>query len=405
MLKSFILAGNLLICSIGVLADTEAKDIRCDVNGATEIVDMSGCDRVERPFTIQYFTSYAHGVGHGKWPVRMGDSYADIGAVFSYTKGLFSIHGQLEYSNERHANIRYLFGDIGNGNFGVRVGRVQHLVGYFNQRRNLPFNTDFINLPPFAYRDQVRDLAASGDGVQAYATFEVKGWEFRAQATEVIPVLYPKADIMYLFTGDANSGEFTQSSRIHGSNLTLASPSRTIQFRYDRHHLDFNLDSRLPWLNSGKYETVVNLIGARWFVWEEFDLTVEQVMSFSYGSVVDTLHQYIYWNGYNRGYALTARYRPSTNWEINAYIDRYCNDDTDCSGDLQTTFSSTPVTTAWWYTKSKGLFARYRIDKSLSVAAQYTVGEGIESHFMNDPSKNNANTGWSALNFMVVKTF
>jgi hypothetical protein len=97
------------MCSLGVLADTEAKDLRCDIANTNEVVELSGCERIERPLDIHYFASYAYGTGDGKWPVRMGDSYADVGAMFSYTKGLFSLHGQFEYSDERHANIRYLF--------------------------------------------------------------------------------------------------------------------------------------------------------------------------------------------------------------------------------------------------------------------------------------------------------
>jgi hypothetical protein len=299
------------------------------------------------------------------------------------------------------------FGDFGNGNYGIRAGRVQHLMGYFNQRRNLPFSTDFITLPPSIYRDQLRDLASSGDGFQAYATFAVKDWELRTQVTEAIPVLYPIDDLMWVFVGSNEGVGFNRGSRIHGTNLTLVSPSRNLQFRYDRQHLDFNLDSNLFWLESGKYEVVVNLLGVRWFVREDFDLTLEQVMSYAYGPIIDTisnisLNQHIT----NRGYALTARYRPSPKWEINAYVDRYCHDDSDCGGNLQSSVAIGPYDIpARWYVESRGIFARYKIDPTLSIAAQYTVGKGIEAHFANDPSKNNDNTGWSALTFMLVKTF
>jgi hypothetical protein len=360
------------------------------------------CEREYSNLSYSGYASVASGVGEGITPVRGGQSEASLGGVFSYVWNYASFHGLGEYTGERKGTVRFLFADMGDGDYGVRVGRVQQLFGFYNQKRNLPKVAEYIAHPPAIYREQFRDLASSGDGYQVYGTVPIFGWELRAQWSEARPVLYPMGDFSRVFVGERDAAVFTDESRVHAGGVTLSSPTRTLQFKVDRIYLDFQAESRTPFLPSGGLGNVVDIVGARWFVTDTFDVTLEHAWITPVGPVNDVIFSQLYHPGQNRGSVFSIRYRPDADWEINAYMDRYCVDHTDCGGDLQSDFVGGYYPPSWFYTNSHGVFARRKLPDNWSIGAQYTEGKGTDATFGGD---RNSKPEWKTLVFTLTKTW
>lgn len=394
MLKPFICSVSLVALAFCAAAEEKAPVASCDLEQATTVINLDACPPIERPFTISNYTQVTVGAGDGRWPVRYGDHYEEAGTVFSYSKGVVSLHGQLTYSNERKFNTRYLFADIGTGDYGVRFGRVQHLLGYYNQNRNVTGLADFLMPPPTLYREAFRDMASSGDGFQAYATWDVKGWEVRTQVTEAKPILYPEKDLMDIFTFDPVGSKFEDSSRIHGFNLTISSPHKEVIARYDRQHLDIQMTALKPFRPQGDQNSIVHTAGVRWAATKNLDLTAEYVWVDAFGSAQDQIVSRLYRKGINIGYILSARWHPAPKWEVNAYIDYYCLSSEDCNGQEQRAFYRNTKPASAFNAKSRGLFVRHTLSKNWHVAGQYTQGEGMIAHIKSDTTQKPA---WETL--------
>ncbi|MCB1877004.1 MAG: hypothetical protein KDH88_13605 [Chromatiales bacterium] len=98
-------------------------------------------------------------------------------------------YGLLDYSPISDLNRRY----------GVRLGRIKHPLGLYNDTRDVAFTRPGILLPQSIYFDRLRDLLLSSDGVQVYGERITPLGSFTAQ----LQLGYPQVDkaIEYSFFG------------------------------------------------------------------------------------------------------------------------------------------------------------------------------------------------------------
>ena len=225
----------------------------------------------------------------------------DVGLGFTYRNDFFDIQGLVMDTKDgpyELSGIRYLYLETqartGEASaVGLRVGRVRHLLGFHNLKRENPRDADYIWHPPAIYREQAAHMATSGDGAQAYAKFPVAEWDVGLNLTHVKPVLEPMRESVAIIFGDSRVGTFTSDSRITGINLSVASPDHRFEFRYDftRLNLDFRPAASMFFLRPGLTDTQMHTIGARYYVTDDFDVTAERITVRNRGAEVwDSFH-------------------------------------------------------------------------------------------------------------------
>lgn len=159
---------------------------------------------------------------------------------------------------------------------GVRLGRVNHVLGFYNEPRNFPFSRKWEFPPQGIYRDGFHYLARSGDGAQFYARYDRGGVSLDAELTFARPHLYPMPSIVegHLLMP---VGNFAEGSRVRGVNLGLKAHDLGTYLRYDQTLLDFEH------AQFGGFETYVHYIGARQQIGPRNALTAEYIMVDKHG--------------------------------------------------------------------------------------------------------------------------
>lgn len=275
-------------------------------------------------YTATDVTKYSAGLGLD----YRGDVF-DAYALFTTAKdGSYSLSGARYFYVERQERIG------GAAAAGLRIGRVRHMLGFNNLKRENPHDSDYIWHPPAIYREHAAHIATSGDGGQVYLKASPFEWNTTVQLTHVRPVMDPMQETVAVIFGDPRVGSFTGGSRITGVNLTTATPDHTLQFRYDftRLLLDFKPSAAMPFLAGGN--------------------PVE---------------------GNPGGHAVTIRWRPVVRLQFTATVDKWCTDESDCSGSRGAQFG---IPAHAFYSKSKILSVRYNFDQNWSAMLQIMRTEG-----------------------------
>lgn len=116
-------------------------------------------------------------------------------------------YGLLDYSPISDLDRRY----------GIRVGRVKHPLGLYNDTRDVAFTRPGILLPQSIYFDRLRDLLLSSDGVQFYAEEITSLGSLTAQ----LQIGYPQVDeaIEYSFFGFDAPGKISGDPAFFGRLL------------------------------------------------------------------------------------------------------------------------------------------------------------------------------------------
>jgi hypothetical protein len=323
-----------------------------------------------------------------------------IGAIGVVSMGPVNFNAQIEQNNEKGSRlIQHAFFDIGPGNYGVRLGRVQHLLGFYNQTRSIPCCSDFINLPPAIYREQFKQLATSGDGVQGYYIADIDSWEVGINVTLAKPILSPMENIIAGHFNTVFPGEFTNKSLVKGLNITILSPDRTTQLRYDHIHLDFVFDSEFPPIASGKMNTIVHTAGVRHF-YTHSDVTLEGILVQQNSNVWDSFFALTGGRlGNPVGAMLSYRYRPTDNNQIATYADLWCSGAEDCSGEKRSQLTGMPAHN--FYVRSVGVAWRHKYPDKWYSNLQYTRGQGSNAHYYDQPHEKD----WQILQLRISKAF
>ena len=260
---------------------------------------------------------------------------------------------------------------------GVRVGRVRHMLGFNNLKRDNPQVADFVWHPPAIYREHAAHMASSGDGAQLYAKGHAGHFPIGLTLTHVKPVLKPMDESVAILFGDPRVGTFGSGSRITGLNATISSPTGVVQIRYDYTLLDMEfVPSRMTasFLRGGMTRTALHTIGARAYLTDDFDVTVERIQVRNQGNEVwDTFHRAWPVRGSPGGWALTLRYRPTGVDQIALSLDRWCTDESDCSGSRG---DAVGIPRHAYYSRSASIAYRRQLDKNWTVTAQASAIRG-----------------------------
>jgi hypothetical protein len=305
----------------------------------------------------------------------------DLGLGASYRNDLFDVQGLLMATKDGEyetATVKYLYVErqqtLGaNTAAGVRVGRVRHWLGFHNLKRENPHDADYIWHPPAIYREHAAHLATSGDGAQVYLRTEIRDWDLAINATRVRPVIEPMTESVAILFGDPAVGNFTSKSRITGVNLAVASPSRTLELRYDYTRMEMDLQSAIPFVKSGIAETELHTFGARYYFTDSLDVTAERIKVRNRGEVWKSFHAAWPVTGAPGGYALTLRWRPADAWQIAATADWWCTDETDCDGERG---KAVGIPSHAYYSRSKIIALRYRFDEHWTTTLQVMHVDG-----------------------------
>ena len=319
----------------------------------------------------------------------------DIGLGVSYRNDYFDVQGLLMDTRDgpyQLSGIRYLYVEtqkkLGEASAaGLRVGRVRHLLGFHNLKRENPRDADYIWRPPAIYREQAAHMATSGDGAQGYVKVPVAEWDVGVNLTHVKPVLEPMKESVAIIFGDNQVGTFSGDSRITGVNLSVASPDHRLELRYGytRLNLDFHPSPVLFFLTPGFTDTQMHTFGARYYITDDFDVTVERIKVRNKGAAVwDSFHAVWPVQGDPGGYALTFRWRPSDRTQVAFTADKWCTDESDCAGRRGAGFN---IPSHAFYSKSYTAALRYRIDEHWATTLQVMRVEGSNTELSELPRR------------------
>lgn len=315
-------------------------------------------------YTFTDVTKYDAGIGAS----YRGDYFDVQGLLMTTTDGQYSLSGVRYMYVERQERIGEL------SSVGLRVGRVRHMLGFHNLKRENPHDADYIWHPPAIYREQAAHMATSGDGLQAYWKTTVADWDVSTVITRVRPVLDPMKESTAIIFGDSSVGTFsTSGSTITGVNLSVASPSRDLELRYDYTKLALDYRAAFPFLKSGIADTRMHTFGVRYYTSDTTDVTIERIKVHNYGEVWDSFHQVWPVKGSPGGYALTLRWRPTTKYQLSLTADRWCTDESDCKGERGKAFG---IPSHAMYSRTYIAALRYRYDDHWAATLQVMRVEG-----------------------------
>jgi hypothetical protein len=319
-----------------------------------------------------------------KYDIGIGASYRgeffDVqGLLMAGTDGDYHVEGVKYLYVERSQNV----GD--NSAVGMRVGRVRHWLGFHNLKRENPRDSDFIWHPPAIYREHAAHMASSGDGGQAFLRTSINEWDIGLNLTHVRPVLAPMNESVAIIFGDPALGRFTNRSRITGFNVSLATPMKMVELRYDYTRLQMDFQSAIPFISSGDTDTRLHTLGARVYLTDGLDLTVERIQATNEGRAVwDSFQKVWPTHGKPGGYGVTVRWRPSDQIQLALAADRWCTDESDCAGERG---KSVGIPAYAYYSNSYTVAVRYKIDNHWTSTFQVTRVEGSNTEIASSERK------------------
>lgn len=222
-----------------------------------------------------------------------GDSDSKYGSIER-----FQIGSSVSYEYDKNVDIRGMASYIKDGNidgqvrlnyglldihsddglYGVRVGRYCYGYGFYGASKNNPTYSDMALPPQGIYKDGLRYMTRSGDGVQVYTkTHLSQNYSAEFEIGYGVPILYPQQDIVQTFVLDKNVGTFTNESRVVSFNSTFNNRENGWVVKYDFLLLDYKFSS--PIIDGGESFSVRpknHYLGVRKY-FEFGDLTIEQV--------------------------------------------------------------------------------------------------------------------------------
>jgi hypothetical protein len=370
--------------------------ISFSINAAAESVIEACCKKD----TVNYSLYYLNATISKSNNIEV-DSTASAGVVASLYHDIATFNFNLETNTGDEQLVKYAFLDFGNGTQGLRLGRVQHLLGFYNQVRGIPHIEDFVYHPPALYLDYIEQFERSGDGVQIYKFFDVNFWELGMQAYIAKPVILSNDDLKGVFFKSNLPGKITDKSLMQGFSVNLKSPDRTDEFRFDTIRLDFDYDSYMePFVKSGKLDTTIYTFGYRRY-FDSSDLTIEVMGADQKGPVWESFLALT--NPPDKkepmGLMLSYRKRFSPANSINAWVDIWCSDPSDCSGKDQAEFMGLPE--HLFYVKSIGINWKHHFTKELCLSSQYVYGVGSNAHKWDEPR----HKYWDIIQFSLTRVF
>lgn len=330
----------------------------------------------------------------GAYVNRKVGAYLDIrGMISSFKDGAYS---------DGTPVIDYAIADFHdiNQDYGMRLGKVSHSSGFYNELINVPSFRGLEISPQGLYRDDIRNFLRSGKGVQIYAGLPTAyGWQPTLEATRSQAVTRDQVGLNHLIFS-IPLGTFVDGSIL--TELSVKAVNKGTTFRYDLDHTSLNFIGNYPYATVGTYTHNVHRFGARQY-FETGDLTAEY-------SVIKLQHCD------NRAcpgikpvaYDITYKHYLTDNLTLIVEADAYFTDYGDRNGTIQSrgyAAMGLTIRPEFFYSKSMALGLKYSTNKWTYKAEIHKV-KGLQSL---TPIENNINastpSGYNILLLNVTHTF
>jgi hypothetical protein len=407
-MKSFkLLIRTVLIYSLGILSTSDVLAI-----------ETSSCGYIAQSLIKSKGASF--GGSNGNW----SSNKLDIGLSSSIEFEHMAIRGAVNLKDENglgqgDVSIRQLFVDlnkeIDNGNVGARIGKVRYDLSFYNETRSLPMISETIYSPFGIYREQFKNLASAGNGIQLY--FEkmiTEDYVYELSSTITRPDLSDNSEIVAGHFISSATGSFDQSKSIVKTfNVKLSSYNYDFDIRYDLTNLDFrlvpnqyirhpvfNLNLPNPQYGTSRSDTMIHTIGIRKYI-DHFDITGEYIIVKKYGDAWKAVQNLYQQNIDSVGYVMSLRYRPDSGHE---YIVGFDNFGPSTWKNIDSIMFMTGLPRDRFYIRTKFVGANFKtpID-SVRVKVQYIEGDGTNA--LVQSVNTNASRKWNMLGFQVVYSF
>ena len=313
-----------------------------------------------------------------------GESAAEIGigtsARFSEYADVRTIISLNADGHDDRARINIGLLDLHNSkqNYGLRIGRIQHELGFYTSQLNWAPARDLYLAPQGIYRENFRYMLRSGDGVQAYYKFNISDVaQLSTELSYTKPVLYPMEDIVKVWGnigGELNNSESTS----RGINVVLDLPKLNTTFRYDQQQLNYEIQKTiLGGVFNGAINTRGNYLGGRTELSDTVDVTYEYIIVQKYGSTYDTLAKFAESRGADFtkenavGYGLSGSWQIVPEFKLIAGYSAFFPNPSDKDGSKMSSVTGIPAHN--YYMKDTFIGGKYRKDKWIST---------LEYHYM-----------------------
>jgi hypothetical protein len=307
----------------------------------------------------------------------------EIGMLASYqATSYLDFRGMIsneKYGNQiDHVKLNYALADLhrvtdaGNTSYNLRVGRVKLSMGTLNDTRDNPAVRDMDFAPQGLYRDQFREMATAGDGIQVAAahTFQ-NGSTLSSEVSRVRPLIVDgdqNDTVNVLLNIPQNSGKVNNNqSNIQAFSLQYTIPAAGVVLRYDKVAMNFRYEANPAlfysrFVSSGELNTIVNYYSVRKYFMNGVDVTGEMIKVDREGELWNKVLE-----GRNYGapyaFSLLLRYKPCPKWTYYTNYNVWYTDITDRSGERHASIPGNPPA------------ARYRY-KDFNFGFKYSTGNG-----------------------------
>lgn len=198
---------------------------------------------------------------------------------------------------------------------GVRLGRIQHELGFSTAQYNWAPSRDMYLPPQGIYRENFRYMVRSGDGIQLYTRHAVGPVYVQAELMySHDPVLYPMKDITKVWNGIGGEID-TKTATTRGMHLAIEAPDLHTTIRYDQQRLNYNIiNATIPIFN-GAVNTTGHYFGSKTELSETVDMTLEYMIVQKDGSTWETMDTLAKMRGIDYTMENAVAYGASMTWQ------------------------------------------------------------------------------------------
>jgi len=237
---------------------------------------------------------------------------------------------------------------------GVRIGRILHPLGLYNETRDIAFTRPGILLPQSIYFDRTRDLAFSSDGFQLHGEHRIKSSELFWQVGAALPIVDSPELELALLTNDFPGGFVPDTSYLgrvfwerHGGRAKVGLSYAYVDMHYK--------PGQLPQLSKGHVAFTPAILSLQYNE-EKLSITTEYALrKFEYKGLDQGLVVIPDQHFTGESWYLQSTYRMTPAWEVFVRYDNLYTDRNDKDGKEYALATGQPA------------FSRYAHDATVGV--------------------------------------
>lgn len=270
-----------------------------------------------------YADVFGSGGGYAQYRLIDGKTSIELGAGGSAqinehvdVRGIASIINNGTDDNLR-ANIALVDIHTSDEELGIRIGRIQHELGFSTAQYNWAPSRDLYLPPQGIYRENFRYLVRSGDGAQLYTKRKVGDWYLTGEIMySPRPVLYPMQDITKVWNGIGGTID-PHTSYTRGIHLSAESQQLNTIFMYDQQRLNFNIVGTQYGLFDGAVNTTGHYFGTKTELTDTVDVTLEYMRITKDGNSWEAMDRLACVRGVEYTMSDSVAYGAQLSWQVN----------------------------------------------------------------------------------------